>query len=231
MEPVPVLVSWSGGKDAAWMLHVLRQDPAWRPVALLTTLTRGFERVAMQGIRRSVLQAQAQAVGLPVIESWQPQNPDNGTYEAAFAAALAQARASFPGLRRIAFGDLFLEDIRDYRRELCARLDWEPVFPVFGLDTAALARRMIDAGLRATITCVDTTQLDARFAGRAFDADLLDELPPGVDRCGERGEFHTCVHDGPMFAKPLALQAGEQVLRDGRFQYADLALVDAPPRT
>ena len=222
--PTPTLVSWSGGKDAAWTLHALRQRGDIAVVGLLTTITEGYERVAMQGIRVEVLHAQAEAVGLPVIAARLPQRADNATYEATFAAALDVARTCWPGLRQVAFGDLFLADIRRYREALCARLDWTPVFPLFGSDTAALARAMIAGGLRAHVCCVDTQQLDAGFSGRAFDADLLDALPAGVDPCGENGEFHTCVSAGPMFAKPLALQTGETVLRDDRFSYTDFLL-------
>ena len=215
------LVSWSGGKDAAWTLHALRQRGEVEVVGLLTTITEGYERIAMQGIRVEVLHAQAAAAGLPVVEARMPQRADNASYEASFAEALARARQRWPGLRHIAFGDLFLADIRAWREALCARLDWTPLFPLFGSDTAALARTMLDGGLRAALCCVDTQQLDAAFAGRAFDAALLADLPASVDPCGENGEFHTCVADGPMFARPLALQRGETVLRDGRFAYTD----------
>jgi diphthamide synthase (EF-2-diphthine--ammonia ligase) len=141
-----------------------------------------------------------------------------------FADALQRARERWPDLRDIAFGDLFLADIRAYREALCARLGWTPLFPLFGSDTAVIARQMIAGGLGATLCCVDTQQLDATFSGRGFDAALLDALPPGVDPCGENGEFHTCVSAGPMFAQPLALVRGETVLRDGRFGYTDFLL-------
>ena len=186
----PALLSWSGGKDAAWALHVLRQRGDIDVVGLLTTLTEGFERISMQGIRRDVLHAQARAAGLPVIEAWIPQAAGNDSYVASFTAALAQARMRWPGLAHIAFGDLFLPDIRTWRESLCASQGWTPLFPLFGNDTAQLAREMIDGGLRAHLCCVDTTQLDAEFAGRAFDAQLLDALPADVDPCGEHGEFH-----------------------------------------
>ncbi|HET6602707.1 MAG TPA: ATP-binding protein [Xanthomonadaceae bacterium] len=219
----PLLLSWSGGKDAAWTLHVLRADPGVRVVGLLTTLTEGYERVAMQGIRRELLLAQAAATGLPVLESWMPARASNEIYESRFAAALAAAQARWPGLGEIAFGDLFLQDIRDYRDALCARLGWQARYPLFGSDTCRLARTMIDGGLRAVVCCVDTQQLDRAFAGRDFDAALLADLPAGVDPCGENGEFHTCVHAGPMFSAPLALARGQRMLRDDRFQYIDLA--------
>ena len=216
-----VLLSWSGGKDAAWALHALRQRDDVEVVGLLTTITEGYERVAMQGIRVDVLHAQAAAAGLPVIESRMPQRADNSSYEAAFAAALTAARSRWPGLSTIAYGDLFLADIRAWREALCSRLGWTPMFPLFGSDTGVLAREMIAGGLRASLCCVDTTQLDAGFAGRDFDASLLADLPTGVDPCGENGEFHTCVSAGPMFATPLALERGETILRDERFAYTD----------
>ena len=225
MQRRPILLSWSGGKDAAWTLHTLRGRPDVEVVGLLTTVTEGFERIAMHGIRRDILQAQAGATGLPLIEARIPQQCDNARYEAAFATALAHARARWPELQTIAFGDLFLEDVRAWRETLCARLDWNIETPLFGANTATLAREMIEGGLRATLCCVDTTQLAGEFSGREFDAALLDDLPAGVDPCGERGEFHTCVHAGPMFAHPLAVRAGQRVLREERFAYIDLELV------
>ncbi|MFD0740279.1 ATP-binding protein [Lysobacter koreensis] len=222
--PTQVLLSWSGGKDAAWTLQALRQRAEVRVVGLLTTLTSGYERVAMHGIRRDVLHAQADAVGLPLVEASIPPQCDNAVYEAAFAAALDTAHQLWPGLRTIAFGDLFLADVRAWREALCTRLGWKIETPLFGADTAALARVMIDGGLRAHLCCVDSEQLGAQFSGRAFDATLLSELPPACDPCGENGEFHTLVSDGPMFARPLAIARGESVLRDGRFAYTDFAL-------
>jgi len=216
----PVLLSWSGGKDSAWALHALRGDPRWQVRALFTTVTSGYERVSIHGLRREVLQAQAAAAGLPVVEARIPPRADNATYEQAFGEALARVQ----GVRHIAFGDLFLADVRAYREALCARLGWTPVFPLFDAGTAALARSMIDGGLRATLCCVDTKQLDARFAGREFDAALLAELPAGVDPCGERGEFHTCVTAGPMFDRALRVRTGDRILREDRFQYVDLTL-------
>ena len=223
----PVLLSWSGGKDAAWALHVLRQRGELDVVGLVTTVTEGFERISMQGIRVDVMELQAQATGLPVLQARIPQACDNPTYEAAFASALASARERWPCICDIAFGDLFLADIKAWRDAFCARLDWQPHYPLFGSNTASLARTMLDGGLRARLCCVDTTQLDARFAGRDFDESLLADLPAGVDPCGENGEFHTCVHAGPMFAAPIAIERGETVLRDGRFAYTDFELATA----
>jgi uncharacterized protein (TIGR00290 family) len=217
------LLSWSGGKDAAWALHTVRAAGGIDVVALVTTVTSGFDRIAMHGIRRDLLQLQARAAGVPVIEAVIPPQCDNATYEASFAAALAQARERWPACEDIVFGDLFLEDVKAWREALCARLGWTPRFPLFGRETTQLAREMIDGGLRANLCCVDTQQLDAGFTGRAFDASLLAELPSSCDPCGERGEFHTLVHAGPMFTQPLAVERGESVLRDGRFAYTDFS--------
>ncbi|MGH8086504.1 MAG: ATP-binding protein [Lysobacter sp.] len=219
-----LLLAWSGGKDAAWTLHTLRQRDDVRVVGLLTTVTAGFDRIAMHGIRRDVLHAQADAVGLPLIESVIPQGCDNAAYEASFAAALASARECWPGLDTIAFGDLYLADVRAWRETLCARHGWRIQTPLFGTDTAALARTMIAGGLRTNLCCVDTEQLDAGFSGREFDEALLAELPPGCDPCGENGEFHTLVHAGPMFERSLPIERGETVLRDDRFAFTDFTL-------
>ncbi|MEN1929797.1 ATP-binding protein [Luteimonas sp. MJ250] len=230
MDRRPVLLAWSGGKDAAWALHAMRRDGVDVP-GLLCTITEGHERASMQGVRVDVLRAQAAAAGLPLLESRIPQACDNACYEAAFAAALDAARTRWPGIDRIAFGDLLLADIRAWREALCTRLGWTATFPLFGCDTAALARDMIAGGLRATLCCVDTRQLDAAFAGRDFDSALLGTLPPDIDSCGENGEFHTCVSDGPMFSTPLTLERGDTVLRDDRFAYTDFLPVSpgAPP--
>ncbi|MGY0504899.1 Dph6-related ATP pyrophosphatase [Luteimonas sp. e5] len=224
VTPTPCLLAWSGGKDAAWALHVLRQRGDFEVRALLCTLTEGWQRASMQGVRHDVIQAQARAAGLPLIESWIPQQADNAIYQTRFAASLAQARERWPDLAHIAFGDLLLADIRDWRKALCASLGWQAVFPLFGQDTAQLARQMIDGGLQARLCCVDSRRLDAGFAGRAYDADLLASLPATVDPCGEHGEFHTCVSDGPMFASPLALRRGDTRLREGHFAYVDFNL-------
>jgi uncharacterized protein (TIGR00290 family) len=219
-----VLLAGSGGKDAARTLHVLRQRGDVEVVGLLATVTRETGRASMQGIRREVLQAQARAAGLPLLEALIPAQCANADYEAAMSAALAEAARRWPGLRTVAFGDLFLEDIRAYRERNLARVGWSVATPLFGSDTAALARDMLAGGLRATLCCVDTQQLDGRFAGRGFDAALLAELPAAVDPCGENGEFHTCAWDGPMFATPVPVTRGETVLRDERFRYTDFAL-------
>ena len=224
MAATQVLLAWSGGKDAAWALHALRQRDDVSVAGLLSTVTREYSRASMQGVRVEVLRAQAAAAGLPLLEASIPAQCDNAAYDAAMTHALAEAAARWPGLCTAAFGDLFLADIRAYREQRLAAAGWNLLTPLFGSDTATLARQMQAAGLRAQLCCVDTQQLDARFAGQAFDATLLDALPRGVDPCGENGEFHTCVSAGPMFATPLPLMRGETVLRDGRFAYTDFSL-------
>ncbi|WP_125077347.1 ATP-binding protein [Pseudoxanthomonas sp. SGT-18] len=219
---IPVLLAWSGGKDAAWTLHMLRQSATHQVVGLLSTVSAG--RASMQGVRVEVLRAQAAAAGLPLLEVELPPACENAAYGAAMAGALDAAARRWPGLRTMAFGDLFLEDIRAWRRQQLESLDWELLTPLFRFDTALLARRMLDAGLRARVCCVDTQQLDARFRGRAFDAALLEELPAGVDPCGENGEFHTCVWAGPMFATPLELEHAGDSIEAVRFARTDFAL-------
>jgi diphthamide synthase (EF-2-diphthine--ammonia ligase) len=178
----------------------------------------------MHGVRRSVLEAQVGALGLPLIEASIPSGASNVDYEAVFALALRTAQERWPGLRHIAFGDLFLTDVRAYREALLGSLGWTGVFPLWGEDTATLAQQFVRAGYRAILTCVDTTQLGPEFAGREFDASFLADLPATVDPCGERGEFHTCVYAGPLFARPLPVVAGERVRRDARFEYCDVLL-------
>ncbi len=213
------LLSWSSGKDAAWSLHVLRQQGDVEVVGLLTTINRTFERVAMHAVRETLLEAQAAAAGLPLWKVDIPFPCPNEAYEAAMGAACAKAVAE--SVEVMAFGDLFLEDVRAYRIQKLAGTGLEPRFPLWGRDTAALAREMIAGGLKATLTCVDPKALDASFAGRAFNAALLADLPPSVDPCGERGEFHSFAWDGPMFSHPVPIQRGEVVERDG-FVFADL---------
>lgn len=209
-------------------LAALRDDPAWRVVALLTTLTGTFERVSMHGIRRDVLQAQVAAIGLPLIECRIDWPSSNAAYETAHANALRQAREHWPGLHHCAFGDLFLADVRAYRERQLAGAGWRGVFPLWGADTHELSRRFYVQGHRAVLTCVDTQQLDGSFSGRQYDPSLLGELPAGVDPCGERGEFHTLSYAGPLFAEPLLLERGASSLRDNRFQYTDFRLCDRP---
>lgn len=215
------LVSWSSGKDSAWMVHVLRQHADVQMAGLLTTINEDAQRVAMHAVRVEVLRAQADALGLPVWQIPIPSPCPNEVYERAMGEAVV--RALREGFTHVAFGDLFLDDVRRYREERLAGTGLTPIFPLFGADTAALARDMIAAGLRARITCLNPKVLDARFAGREFDAELLDELPSTVDPCGERGEFHTCAYAGPMFNHDVAIETGITVERDG-FVFTDMTL-------
>ena len=217
-----VLVSWSSGKDSAWMLHVLRSEGLGEAAALLTTINESADRVAMHAVRRNVLDAQAAAAGLPLITVQIPSPCPNEVYEAQMSAAISKAKAD--GFTHVAFGDLFLEDIRRYREERMAGTGLTPIFPLWLRPTAALAQEMLDGGLEAFLTCVDPRAIPAAFAGRRFDAKLLADLPPGTDRCGERGEFHTCAVAGPMFSKRIDVTLGIVVERDG-FVFADLSLI------
>jgi uncharacterized protein (TIGR00290 family) len=214
------LLSWSSGKDSAWALHLLRRDPEIELWGLVTTLNAEFDRVAMHGTRRTILEAQANAAGLPLWIVPLPWPCTNEIYEQRMREVCDRAIAE--KIDAFAFGDLFLADVRFYRERQLAGTGLEPVFPLWEIPTDRLAREMIAGGLRARLSCVDSKQLDASFAGREFDEALLRDLPPGADPCGERGEFHTCVYAGPMFKAPLAIETGEIVNRDG-FVFADFA--------
>ncbi|MEP6551495.1 MAG: ATP-binding protein [Gemmatimonadales bacterium] len=217
-----VVLSWSGGKDSALALVALSRDPEVEVIGLLTSVTSGYDRISVHGVRRSMLEAQVERLGLPLFELSLTPGCTNDEYEAAFRMALEEIRRELPDVRHIAFGDLFLEDVRGYRERLLAGSGFDPLFPIWGLDTASLARRFIADGFSARLVCVDTTQLDATFAGRAFDEQLLADLPPTVDPCGERGEFHTFVSGGPPFKDAIPYRVGETVLREGRFMFCDI---------
>ncbi|MDP3063399.1 MAG: ATP-binding protein [Chloroflexota bacterium] len=219
MATLKALVSWSSGKDSAWALHTLRREGRVELAGLLTTFNRAAGRVAMHAVRERLVEAQARALGLPLVKVLIPSPCSNEEYEQAMGEAMARAKAD--GINAVAFGDLFLQDVRRYREEKLAGTGIEPLFPLWGLDTSTLARQMVEARLRAYVTCVDPKQLDPSFAGRAYDEQFLDDLPPGVDPCGERGEFHTFVHDGPMFQRPIPVVLGQVVHRDG-FVFADV---------
>jgi uncharacterized protein (TIGR00290 family) len=219
MTPISLVMAWSGGKDSAVALHRLQRDPRYDVRGLLTTVTEGFDRISMHGVRDALLEAQAQALGLPLYRVWIPPQCSNAAYEAAMEAAIVELHAA--GVRALGFGDLYLQDIRRYREAMLAPTGLTPVFPIWGQDTHALAREVVAAGFRATLCCVDPKALPAHFAGRAYDSALLDALPPGVDPCGENGEFHTFVHAAPNFRAPIAITVGERVERDG-FWFCDL---------
>lgn len=210
---------WSSGKDSTWALHRLRDDPAYNVTALVTTVNAEADRVAMHAVRRSLLLAQADALSLPVHVVELPWPCPNGAYETAVAEIVAQAKRE--GVTHMAFGDLFLEDVRQYRVDLLAGSGIEPVFPLWREPTRALAQTMIDSGFEAYLTCVDPKALSPEFVGRRYDAHLLTDLPESVDPCGENGEFHTFVADGPGFEAAIAVTIGERVERDG-FWFADV---------
>jgi len=214
-----VMLAWSSGKDSAWALHLLRSDPDVEFAGLFTTVNREFDRVAMHAVRRTLLDAQAASIGLPLDTIPIPYPCPNEAYEAAMGAFVEEAKRR--GVTHFAFGDLFLEDIRRYREEKLAGTGIGPLFPLWGLPTRALAQEMVVGGLRAYITCVDLKQAPREWAGRLFDAAFVDAVPGGIDPCGERGEFHTFVCDGPMFHHPVEVVAGEIVERDG-FVFSDL---------
>jgi len=215
----PTLLSWSSGKDSAWSLHLLRQQGEYKIVGLLTTFNQAADRVAMHGVRRKLVREQADAASIPLWEvdlAWPCSNEE---YEFAMKQTCRKAIAS--GIECVAFGDLFLTDIREYREKQMRDTGLQPIFPVWGIPTSILALEMIAAGLRAKLTCVDTKQLSGEFAGREFDAQLLSELPGSADPCGENGEFHSFVYAGPMFCRAIPVALGEIVQRE-QFAYADL---------
>jgi uncharacterized protein (TIGR00290 family) len=214
-----VVLSWSGGKDSALALWVMREELGTPPTALLTTITEEDGRVGTHEVPVELIRAQAAAVGLPLVEVRVPAAPSNQIYEERLGAALSAPLLA--GVETVAFADLFLADIRAYREAQLAAIGRACTFPLWGLDTAALARRFVESGFGATLVCVDTEQLDADFVGRRFDAALLEELPAGVDPCGENGEFHTFVEIAPFFASPIAVAPGPRRDRD-RFVYKDL---------
>jgi uncharacterized protein (TIGR00290 family) len=214
-----VALSWSGGKDSALALWVLREELGIEPVALLTTVTEDYDRVSMHGVRSALVRAQAEAAKLPLVEVGIPAACVNEVYEARMAKALATPPLA--QAETMAFADLYLEDIRAYREERLLGAGRKALFPLWGRDTASLAREFIEAGFEATLVCVDPRQIPPSLAGRTFDESLLAELPASADPCGENGEFHTFVHGGPIFAAPLEVETGETTARDG-FVFTDL---------
>jgi len=214
-----ILLSWSSGKDSAWSLHILRQRGEYEVVGLLTTFNEAVDRVAMHAVRRELVEKQAAATGLPLWSVPLPSPCSNEQYESLMAETCAKATAE--GIEGIAFGDLFLEDVRAYRERQMRKTRLEPIFPVWGLPTRDLARTMIASGMRAKLTCIDTGKLDRGFAGCEFDEAFLSALPDEVDPCGERGEFHSFVYEGPMLNAALPVSVGETVVRD-QFVFSDL---------
>jgi uncharacterized protein (TIGR00290 family) len=215
-----VLVSWSGGKDCAYALHEFVRANDHEISALLTTVNAGYDRISMHGVRRSLLQSQAESLGYPLQEILIPQQCTDEEYEQLMGTALQ--KYSKLGISGVVFGDLFLEDVRNYREERLGRIGMKGIFPIWGMDTGELAQAFIDRGFRAIVVCVDTEVLDSDYVGREYDGQFLAELPTSIDPCGENGEFHTFVYDGPLFSWSIVLKRGEKVLREGRFYYCDL---------
>ncbi len=222
MNKKRVLLSWSSGKDSAWTLHVLKQNPEFEIVGLLTSFNAEFDRVAMHATRRKLVELQAKAADLPLFSVHLPWPCSNNDYEQAITSKLIELKTQYD-ITHVAFGDLFLQDIREYREAQMKKLDLEPLFPIWDLPTDQLAQTMITSGLKARITCIDPKKLPASFAGRLFDQDLINDLPEEIDHCGERGEFHTYTFAGPMFSAPIDIKSGETVERDG-FIFSDLLL-------
>ncbi len=218
------ILSWSSGKDSAMALHRILRSKDFEIVCLLTTITDRFHRISMHGVREELLDAQAQSVGYPIQKVVIPYPCSNQVYEERMANFLSGWKTK--GVRHVIFGDLFLEDIRNYREQKLSQIDMTPVFPLWGEDTAELAREMLKVGFRAVVTCVDPKRLEPKFAGHLFDETFLRNIPPGVDPCGENGEFHTFVYDGPIFNQPISVKVGETVTRDG-FTFTDLEQQDS----
>jgi len=214
-----VLFCWSGGKDSAMALHVLRQQGEVRVAGLLTTVTEGYERISMHGVRRALLLRQAAAIGLPLQEVRIPPQCVNPVYEARMREALISQKAA--GVRRVAFGDIFLQDLREYRERNLAQVEMTAIFPIWRRDTRELAGDFCRIGFRAIVICIDSQKLGREFAGRELDESFFRDLPSGVDPCGENGEFHTFVYDGPIFSNAIEVERGEVVERDG-FYFCDL---------
>jgi uncharacterized protein (TIGR00290 family) len=214
------LLSWSGGKDSALALDALRRSSEYDIAALLSTVTEEYQRTSMHGVRRELVQAQAEAAGCALQEVFIPKDCSNEEYARRMEAALRPHVQA--GTLKVAFGDLFLEDVRKYRVDRLWLIGMTPLLPIWGIDTTELARAFIERGFRAILVCVDTHSLNRSFAGREFDESLLSDLPPEVDPCGENGEFHTFVYEGPIFDQPIRIRRGEIVTREERFAYCDI---------
>ncbi len=226
MARKPVICGWSGGKDSALMVYALRQSSEYEPKLLLTTLTEPFRRISMHGVRYELLQAQAELLGMELVEVWIPWPCPNEVYEERMREACESLKAR--GFSTFAFGDLYLGDIRAYRERNVQALGMEAIFPLWQQDTSELAHRFIAEGFKARLCCVDGSQIPFSLAGREYDATLLADLPPTADPCGENGEFHTFVYAGPLFPRAIPCAPGEVVIRDERFAYADLNLEKTP---
>lgn len=216
----PAILAWSGGKDSALALQALLSGNGFDIISLLTTVTDEYDRVSMHGVRRALLEQQAASLGLPADIVTIPRNASGEDYGRAMGMAMTKWKER--GVTRVAFGDIHLRDVREYREENLRQAGMIALFPLWGMDPAVLSRRFVDSGFRAIITCTDTKALDGSFAGRELDLSFLTDLPAGVDPCGENGEYHSFVYDGPIFTHPVGCRQGRRVLRDGRFMYMDL---------
>ena len=215
-----ILYSWSGGKDSAMALHELLKERAYEVAALLTVVTKDYGRISMHGVRQELLESQASALGLPLEKVFITKKSDNKEYELRMKKVLMRYKKL--GIEAVAFGDIFLEDLKKYREERLREAGFKGIFPIWKRNTHELAETFIDLGFKAVISCVDSKVLDKRFSGRLFDRQFLSELPSSVDPCGENGEFHSFVYDGPIFKKPVSFRVGETVLREERFYYTDI---------
>lgn len=218
------MLSWSGGKDSALSLFEARKDNKFNVSGLLTVVTEEYERVSMHGIRRALLRQQADSIGLPLIEVFIPKDANMESYEKNLEEVLLREREK--GVSSVLFGDLFLEDIRDYRLENMKKIEMVAKFPIWGRDTRKLANLFIQDGFKARIACVDTEVLDASFSGRLFDQHFLEDLPEGIDPCGENGEFHTFTYDGPIFKSPISFEVGRKILSGERFNFCEFIEMD-----
>ena len=215
-----ILFAWSGGKDSAMALHQLKNNNSYKVSALLTTITKDYDRISMHGVRRKLLEEQAEAIGIPLVKVYISRNASNDEYEKKMEKKLTKYKKM--GVSSVVFGDIFLEDIRKYREKNLSKIDMKGIFPLWEKDTTELAHTFIEQGFKAVITCIDSKVLDKRFVGRLFDKEFLREIPSNVDPCGENGEFHSFVFDGPIFKKEILFKKGKVVLRDKRFYYCDL---------
>jgi len=215
-----ILYSWSSGKDSAMALHELMKNAGSEIASLLTVVTKDYGRISMHGVREELLDLQALSIGLPLEKIFITKRSSNGEYESLMREALMRRKQD--GVDAVAFGDIFLEDLKKYREDRLREVGLEAVFPIWKRDTRELAGSFIEAGFKAVITCIDTKVLDKKFSGRLFDRQFLSELPANVDPCGENGEFHSFVYNGPIFRAPIPYKTGEKVLREGRFYYTDI---------
>jgi len=220
--PKPIIVSWSGGKDSTLALNEILNNTDYKVHSLITTVTEGYDRISIHGVRNELLEKQVQSIGLPLHKVSIPKDSKNEQYESALKKVLLKFKNK--GINEIVFGDIFLEDVKKYRDELLDKLDMKGVYPIWKKDSKELPRKFIELGFKAVTTCVDFQQIDKKFVGREYDSKFLNDLPNSADHCGENGEFHTFVYDGPLFDKKIDFTKGEIVFRDDRFYYCDLIL-------